>query len=302
LLNALLKEGAITAEHATLAREVPMSHDLCVEADCGGHTDGGIPTILLPPILELRERLVGHFHYREPICMGLAGGIGMPVSAAAAFAMGADFIVTGSINQCTVESGASDTVKTMLQEAGIHDMAFAPAGDRFESGSRIQVLKKGVLFPMRANKLYSLYTQYGGLEEIPEAERNKLERNFFKRGMANIWQERLALLKSQGQEREVALAQANPKVRMAQIFRWYFEYSNQLALSGSKDDVVNYQIHTGPALGAFNQWVKGTRLEPWTQRRVDEIGVALMDAAAEHLWNLDRPSLEGHSSPRPKEN
>lgn len=296
VLNGLLKEGVITPEQAIMAREIPMSHELCVEADCGGHTDGGIPTILLPAMLELRRRLVSHFRYREPICMGLAGGIGMPASAAAAFAMGADFIVTGSINQCTVESGASDKVKTMLQDTGIHDMALAPAGDRFESGSRIQVLKKGVLFPMRASKLYSLYTQYGSLEEVPQVERDKLERNLFKRSFDQIWQERVALLKSQGQEREVALAQANPKVRMGQVFRWYFGYSSQLALSGSKEDVVNYQVHTGPALGAFNQWVKGTPLEPWAQRHVDEIGMKLMDAAAKHLRDLDRPSGEAYSS------
>jgi len=54
-------------------------------------------------------------------------------------------------------------------------------------------------------------------------------------------------------------------------------------MEGKGDDRVNYQIQTGPALGSFNQWVKGTALEPWTARHVDDIAVRLMDAAAVHL-------------------
>jgi trans-AT polyketide synthase/acyltransferase/oxidoreductase domain-containing protein len=283
LVNALLKEGAISSEQAAMASQVPMSHDLCVEADSGGHTDGGIPTILLPAMLRSRQTLAKRYKYRESLCMGLAGGIGTPASAAAAFAMGADFILTGSINQCTVESGASDRVKTMLQEAGIHDMAYAPAGDMFELGARVQVLKKGLLFPMRANKLYALYTHYAGLEQIPESEQAKLERTFFKRSLSEVWEETLGYLKAKGRDKDIALAQANPKIRMARVFRWYFAYSARLAFSGSEEDLVNYQVHTGPALGAFNQWVKDTPLEPWTKRHVDEIAIALMNAAAQHL-------------------
>jgi trans-AT polyketide synthase/acyltransferase/oxidoreductase domain-containing protein len=286
LVDALLEAGAITNQQAEMARHVPMSDDLCVEADSGGHTDGGIPTILLPAMLQLRRELADRYKDRDTICMGLAGGIGTPASAAAAFAMGADFILTGSINQCTVESGATDTVKTMLQEAGIHDMAYAPAGDMFELGARVQVLKKGLLFPARANKLYALYTHYGSLEEIPAAERARLERSFFKRSLSEVWEDTRRHLSARGRAKDKEIAQASPKVRMARVFRWYFAYSTQLAFSGSTEDLVNYQVHTGPALGAFNQWVKGTALEPWTRRHVDEIAVALMDATAQHLRSM----------------
>ena len=283
LLDALCREGALTADQAGMAAQVPMSHDICVEADSGGHTDGGIPTILLPALQQLRQHVADRHRYREPICMGLAGGIGTPAAAAAAFAMGADFILTGSINQCTVESGASEIVKAMLQQAGIHDMAYAPAGDLFEMGSQVQVLKKGLLFPMRANKLYALYTHHESLEDIPAAVRAQLERGFFKCSLGQVWEEALAYLASRGRVKDMALARANPKVRMARVFRWYFAYSGRLAFSGSPEDQVNYQVHTGPALGAFNQWVEGTELEPWTRRHVDAIAVALLQAAAQHL-------------------
>ena len=68
---------------------------------------------------------------------------------------------------------------------------------------------------------------------------------------------------------------------MALVFRWYFGHSTRLALSGSEKSKVDYQIHCGPALGAFNQWVKGTELENWRNRHVDMIGVKLMEDTAD---------------------
>lgn len=283
VVDTLFKEGAISAEQATLAKQVPTSHDICVEADSGGHTDGGIPTILLPAMQSLQRSLSEQFTYQESVCVGLAGGIGTPSSAAAAFAMGADFILTGSINQCTVESGASNEVKAMLQQATIHDMAYAPAGDMFEVGARVQVLKKGLLFPMRANKLFALYSHCESLDAIPDTLKTQLERNYFKRSFTEVWQETLQHLQAAGRTQDIAKAQANPKVKMAAVFKWYFGYSTRLAFSGSPDDLVNYQVHTGPALGAFNQWGKATSMESWTQRHVDQIGIALMEGTAAHL-------------------
>lgn len=285
MINTLLAENAITAEQAEMARLMPMSHEVCVEADSGGHTDGGIPTILLPTMQILRQTMSERHHYREPICMGMAGSIGTPASAAAAFIMGADFILTGSINQCTVESGATETVKTLLQDVNIHDMAYAPAGDMFEFGSRVQVLKKKVLFPMRANRLHALYSHYDSLESIPDAEKSKLERGFFKRSLDDVWQDCLRYLKEKGRDKDIAQAQANPKVRMSRVFRWYFGYSTLLSFSNSQEDLVNYQVQTGPALGAFNQWVKGTELEPWSNRHVDKIAIALLEGTYQHLKN-----------------
>jgi trans-AT polyketide synthase/acyltransferase/oxidoreductase domain-containing protein len=162
-------------------------------------------------------------------------------------------------------------------------MAYAPAGDMFEMGARVQVLKRGVLFPMRANKLHALYTHYGSLDEVPVAVRNQLEQSFFKRSLDDIWQDSLRYLQAQGRDSEIALARSNAKVRMARVFRWYFAHSVRLAFSGSDDEVVNYQVHTGPAIGAFNQWVKGTALESWSSRHVDTIATSLLDATAQHL-------------------
>jgi trans-AT polyketide synthase/acyltransferase/oxidoreductase domain-containing protein len=153
----------------------------------------------------------------------------------------------------------------------------------FELGARVQVLKKGSLFPMRANNLYALYSHYGSLEEIPGAMLARLERSCFKRSVTEVWEDALRYLRAQGRTRDIELAQANAKMRMARVFRWYFSYSTRIAFSGAADDLANYQVHTGPALGAFNQWVKGTALERWQARHVDAIALTLLEAAAQHL-------------------
>jgi trans-AT polyketide synthase/acyltransferase/oxidoreductase domain-containing protein len=140
IVEQLLAEGKINTEQARLAQQVPVSEDVCIEADSGGHTDGGIPTVLFPAMLQLKRRLEAKHAYAEPICMGLGGGIGTPEAAAAAFIMGADFILTGSINQCTVDAATSDDVKRMLQDINVQDTEYAPAGDMFEVGARVQVL------------------------------------------------------------------------------------------------------------------------------------------------------------------
>ena len=283
IVERLLEQGLVTAEQAALAPLVPMSHDVCVEADSGGHTDGGIVAVMLPPLLHLRDELQVAHRYAEPICMGLAGGIGGPEAAAAAFLLGADFIVTGSINQCTVESGMSADGKALLQAMDIQDTEYAPAGDMFEIGAQVQVLKKSVFFPARANKLLSLYRHHDSLDDIPERTRKQLETTFFHKSFGEIWEETRAYFRAAGMEHEIAKAEANAKHKMALVFRWYFAYSTRIAMEGRDEDRVNYQIQTGPALGSFNQWVKGTALEPWTARHVDDIAVRVMEGAADHL-------------------
>jgi trans-AT polyketide synthase/acyltransferase/oxidoreductase domain-containing protein len=289
VLERLRASGALTAEQAELARRVPMSHDITVEADSGGHTDGGIPTVLLPAMREMRRRAEEEHGYAEPICMGLAGGIGTPAAVAAAFVLGADYVLTGSVNQCTVEAATSDAVKDMLQGIDVQDTDYAPAGDMFELGSKVQVLRKGVFFPSRGNKLHALYTHHGSLDELPAKTRSLLERTYFRKPLDEVWADVARHLRASGRHELLERAERQPKQKMALVFRRYFGYSARIALEGRPDDKVNYQVHTGPALGSFNQWVRGTPHESWRHRHVDEIGRLLLDGAAEHLAAFSRP-------------
>lgn len=283
ILNRLLEDEKITEEQVILARQIPVSYDICVEADSGGHTDAGVAMVLLPAIQRLRTDIQEKYRYAKNIRVGLAGGIGTPQSAASAFVMGADFILTGSINQCTIEAGASDAVKDLLEDINVQDTAYAPAGDMFEIGAKVQVLRKGLLFPARANKLYNLYHQYNSLEEIPAKTIAQLERSYFKKPLSDIWQETKAYMQRIGKTTEIEKAERTPRHKMALVFRWYFGYSSRMAFSGDLNHKVDFQIHTGPALGAFNQWVKGTPLESWRHRHVDDIGQKIMEGTADML-------------------
>lgn len=283
IVARLLATGAITREQAELGRQVPVSHDICVQADSGGYTEGGIASVLMPAMIALKDRMMKRHGYGKSIRVGLAGGIGAPEAAASAFVLGADFILTGSINQCTIESGASESVKDMLQDIGVHDTGYAPAVDRFESGARVQVLKRGVFFPARARKLHQLYDRYPSLEAVPREIISQLENKYFKRSIDEVWRETVTGLAGKGRQADIERADRDPKHKMMLIFGWYFDYSFKAALEGVPEHRLDYQIHTGPALGAFNQWVKGTALENWRRRRADEIAARLMAETASVL-------------------
>jgi trans-AT polyketide synthase, acyltransferase and oxidoreductase domains len=282
LVAQLLREGKLTFDEAELARHLPMAQDICVEADSGGHTDQGVAFALMPSMFTLKNRIEKEHRFDHAIRIGLAGGIGTPQAAAAAFILGAEFIVTGSINQCTVEADTSDAVKSMLQDIDVQDTTYAPAGDLFELGARVQVLKRGVYFPARANKLYELYARHESIDDIDKQTRAQLEGKYFKRPLEEVWQD---VRKHYGGKSGALLneIEKNPKKKMACIMKWYFYESTKFAMEGEPARRVDYQVHCGPALGAFNQWVKGTTLARWEERRVGDIAQRMMVGAADIL-------------------
>jgi trans-AT polyketide synthase, acyltransferase and oxidoreductase domains len=279
VVDRLLAEGGLTSEEARIARELPVSGDLCVESDSGGHTDGGVALALLPAIARLRDRADATYGYHRRVRVGAAGGLGTPEAVAAVFLLGADFVLTGSVNQCSPEAGTAEAVKEMLAGLDVHDTTYAPAGDMFELGARVQVVRKGTLFPARANKLYQLYRQYSALEELDDRTRRSLEEQCFGRPFGEVWRETEAHLARTAPE-ELARAGRSARHRMALVFRWYFVHSTRLAMHGTPEQQANYQIHCGPAMGAFNQFVAGTELADWRRRHVDVIADRLMTGAA----------------------
>ncbi|GAA4827381.1 PfaD family polyunsaturated fatty acid/polyketide biosynthesis protein [Saccharopolyspora rosea] len=276
---ALLREGLITAEQAEWARAVPMADDITVEADSGGHTDRRPLTALFPVIAGLRDEVRREYRRPVEIRLGAAGGIGTPESIAAALSLGADYVVSGSVNQSCVESGISPAARELLAAAGITDCEMAPAADMFELGVDVQTLKKGTMFPMRARRLYELYRGCAGLDDIPEAERNRLEQQIFRRSFDEIWSDVVGFFDSRDPE-QVRRAADDPKRRMALVFRWYLGMSSAWATGGEPDRTVDYQIWCGPAMGAFNDWVRGSHLEPAANRHVADVAQQLVRGAA----------------------
>ena len=279
LLDALVRQGLLSGQQAELARSIPVAEDLTAEADSGGHTDNRPLVTLLPTMLELRDELQARFGYATPPRVGAAGGIATPAAAAGAFAMGAAYVLTGSINQACIEAGTSAAVRQMLAEAGQADVMMAPAADMFELGVNVQVLKRGTMFGVRARKLYELYRTYARLEELPAAQRTALERDYFRMSLDEVWQQTQEYF-ARRDPQQIERAAHDARHKMALVFRWYLGQSSHWANSGEPSRKVDYQIWCGPAMGAFNAWVRGTFLEHPDRRDVVTVGMNLLVGAA----------------------
>ncbi|MEU9887712.1 PfaD family polyunsaturated fatty acid/polyketide biosynthesis protein [Sphaerisporangium sp. NPDC051017] len=273
----LLARGLVTAEQAELARVVPMADDITVEGDSGGHTDRRPLVALFPVIAALRDEAQRRWGY--PVRLGAAGGLGTPASIAAAYGLGADYVVIGSVHQACLESGTSDPVRRMLAAAGVADCDMAPAADMFELGVDLQVLRKGSMFPMRARRLYELYKQYDGVEALPADERRKLETQIFRRPLDDIWADVQEYFTRRDPE-QLERAGREPRRKMALIFRWYLGMASRWASVGEADRGADYQIWCGPAMGAFNAWTAGTPLSAVENRTVARVASELMRGAA----------------------
>jgi PfaD family protein len=279
VLRELVTAGHVTPQQAAAAARFPVADDITAEADSGGHTDNRPAVTLLPTIIALRDRLQKQFRYAAPPRVGLAGGIATPWSVAAAFAMGAAYVVTGSVNQACVESGSSDPVRKMLAEAGQADVAMAPAADMFEMGVKVQVLKRGTMFPMRAAKLYELYKSFPGWEAIPEAERVQVEKTLLKAPFESIWADTREFFRRRDPT-QLPKAEADPRHKMALVFRWYLGLSSRWANAGEAGRQLDYQVWCGPAMGAFNEWAKGSPLEAPQNRTVVAVARNLLYGAS----------------------
>ncbi len=278
-LRELVASGEITAQQAEWAGRVPMADDVTAEADSGGHTDNQAAVVLLPTMIALRDRLQSQYGYDQPPRIGAAGGISTPWAAAAAFAMGAAYVVVGSVNQGCVESGTSDTVRKMLAQAQQADIAMAPAADMFEMGVRVQVLKRGTMFAMRAAKLFELYRTHDSLNAIPAADRAALEKTIFRTPLETVWDQTKTYFQVRDPAQN-ARAERDPKHKMALVFRWYLGQSSHWANAGEASRSVDYQVWCGPAMAAFNEWVKGSFLEPPENRKVVTVALNILYGAA----------------------
>ncbi|MET7639992.1 PfaD family polyunsaturated fatty acid/polyketide biosynthesis protein [Streptomyces sp. NPDC005438] len=273
LVRRLVERGELTVEEGHLAARVPVADDITVEADSGGHTDNRPLVAVLPAVLTLARRS------GRGVRVGAAGGLGDPASVAAAFALGAAYVVTGSVNQMAVEAAVSDEAKAMLARAGVADVAMAPAGDMFELGARVQVLRRGTMFAARAARLHQLYTTHPSLESLPETTRRTLEHEVFGRPLDEV--EKLTEeYWSRRRPAEVTRAREDPRHRMALTFRWYLGMAAAWATEGEASRRGDYQLWCGPAAGAFNTWVAGSFLADPARRTVTQIARNLLQGAA----------------------
>jgi PfaD family protein len=295
ILRDLVEAGQITAEQAALAAKVPGADYITVEADSGGHTDNRPLVCLLPSLMDLRDEIQDKYGYARPVGVGAAGGIGTPAATLAAFMMGADYVVTGSANSACVEAGTSEHTKKLLAQAEMPDVMMAPSADMFEMGVKVQLLKRGTLFPLRSQKLYDLYRAYDSIEQIPAAELAIVEKQYFRKSANEVWAETVKFFQERDPE-QLAKAEENPKRKMGLIFRWYLGLSSRWSNTGEKGREMDYQIWCGPAMGAFNDWVRGTYLEQPQNRKAVDVGMHLLTGAA-YLNRLQALKMAGLQLP-----
>lgn len=279
MLRELVAQGRLTPQEALLAAGVPVAEDVTAEADSGGHTDNRPLVALVPEMLALASAAAREHGYARPVRVGAAGGLGTPAAVAAAFAMGAAYVLTGSVNQAAVESGLSDEGKRMLAEAGIADVAMAPAADMFELGVRLQVLRRGSMFAFRAERLYQIYAAHESWDQVPDRLRAKVEREILRAAFDEVWADTRRFWLERAPE-QAARAEREPRHRMALVFRWYLGMSSRWAIEGEPARRADYQIWCGPAMGAFNRWVAGGFLADPAERTVAQIAGNLLEGAA----------------------
>ena len=279
ILDALVAAGQLTASEAELAQRVPLAEDITCESDSGGHTDNRPLAALLPTIARLRDQMQTEHGYDRPIRVGAAGGLGTPTAVASAFVMGAAYVVTGSINQAALESGLHADGKAMLAKAGLADVIMAPAADMFEQGVEVQVLKLGTMFAVRARTLWELYRDHPSWEAIPEADRRKVERDVLRSTFDEAWDSTREFWTGRDPS-QVEQAEADPRHKMALVFRAYLGLSSRWSIRGETERRTDYQIWCGPAMGAFNAWTAGTFLAEPANRQVVLVARNLLEGAA----------------------
>jgi trans-AT polyketide synthase/acyltransferase/oxidoreductase domain-containing protein len=279
LLAALVARGQLTQDEARLAAQVPVAEDVTVEADSGGHTDNQPLGAMLPAILALRDAAVARHGYRRRIRVGAAGGLGSPQAVAGAFALGAAYVLTGSVNQLAIESGVSDDARALLAQADVADVMMAPAADMFEMGVQVQVLRRGTMFGPRARRLYEVYRENSSIEELPASVRGALEREVLHASLDEVWTQTVSFWQ-QRDPAQLARAAEDARHRMALIFRWYLGNSSRWAVQGEVSRRADYQLWAGPAVGAFNRWTAGSFLAEPGERTVTQIALNLLEGAA----------------------
>lgn len=278
VLATLVESGRLSAAEAELAARVPLADDITAEADSGGHTDQRAALVIMGMVHDAVVRAGQSVRWTPRV--GLAGGIGAPSAVAAAFAAGAAYVVTGSINQFAAESGVPDEVREMLAATGLADFGMAPSADMFSLGGQVQVVRRGTMFVRRARQLLDVHRQYPSIAALPADLRGQLERDQFAgtslddawRATADYWRER--------DPEVLARAQDDPHLQMELVFRSYLGRTTKWALRADESRRLDFQIWAGPAVAAFNQWRAGSVLAGQLAVPVRQIMLNLLYGAA----------------------
>ncbi|WP_432168932.1 ACP S-malonyltransferase [Streptomyces sp. 1222.5] len=262
LLAELVRTGGLSAPEADAARELPVASDLAVQAPAGWHADGADAYQLLPSVAALAARGPGP----EPVHVGLRGVVGTPEQAATAFALGAAFLVSTSLTACAPNARLSAELGRTLTELGDDDITWAPTERYATLGVPARVVRRGTLFPARANLLHRLLRAHRFLAEVPEARRRHIEEEVLG-----------------GPAAEPPPGAVDGGVRTADVFRWYVRETARRTSAGDPVRPLDHQLPCDPELTHFNRAAVGTELAARQARTPGAVAGHLLTKAAELL-------------------
>jgi trans-AT polyketide synthase, acyltransferase and oxidoreductase domains len=149
----LVQEGQDNAEQAELAQRVPMADDITVEADSGGHTDNRPLVCLMPAMLALRDEAAGKVSTLSSRCgWGQRAASARRAQPWLPLPWARPLWSPARSTRPAPNRARATTPAALLAKASMADVMMAPSADMFEMGVKVQVLKTGTMFAMRAQK------------------------------------------------------------------------------------------------------------------------------------------------------
>jgi trans-AT polyketide synthase/acyltransferase/oxidoreductase domain-containing protein len=282
LTARLVEQRAISPEDAALASHWPMADAVCIEPSARGGE--AAPCLsLLPVALARRAALARELRSAADVSIGLGGGLGDPAAVAAAFALGAEFVLLGSVHLRSAEAALPSSLKARLRSLDLTDIALAPDPDAYESGGRIEIVRAGGAFPAWAMRLREVWESHAHWNEVEPGLRRKLEREAFGCSFDEALSHARAYFAAQAPD-EIERSERDGRHRMALVFRWAQYRALQSTLS--TDQPANPHLRCSAALGSFNHWWPTQDRADADLPHADAIAEAMMDGAARVLRNL----------------
>jgi hypothetical protein len=109
--------------------------------------------------------------------------------------------------------------------------------------------------------------------------RAPIERDMLRCTLEQAWESTRAYF-LQRDPAQVDRAEREPKHKLALVFRSYLGQASRWANVGVVDRVMDYQVWCGPAMGAFNEWTRGSFLEAPENRGVAVVARNILFGAA----------------------